>query len=144
MLKPFKVDVYFYYKCPTCGAEWQQSYMEVKEIGKIVCFCNTVIKLEKMNGVKITPNYPRDANTMPKANTIPKASPVPKVISMPKANNKYDIEDIIKGMTKIGFKKHEAKEAVDTVLCTGNIYNAENDFFQACLQSAYNKKKATK
>lgn len=130
-LKPYKVDVQFHYKCPNCGAEWQQSFAEVKHIGKIVCYCEKLLLLEKMDGLTITPKYHCDNRTISAV----------RVVNTATTTLNCDVEDTVKAMKKMGFKAEEAKLAVNQVINTGEKYKGENEFVQACIQTAYNLKR---
>jgi Holliday junction resolvasome RuvABC DNA-binding subunit len=102
-LLPFKVDVYFYYKCPNCGVEHLKEFLEVKEIGKVLCYCGQILELKRMEKVSVRPSYIKVEN-------------IPKII------NKNDIQSKVYGTLKrLGYSTQSIKESMNKVVYTNDI-----------------------
>jgi hypothetical protein len=144
-LRPFKYDVYFYYRCDKCGAEVQQSEQEIKFVGKFVCYgCNNVMKFDKITGVKVSPQYVKEKSKLVVTNSLPVAQLIDdqhnvvtkSATKVSSAQFDEKTEEVVKGLIKLGFYKAQATAAVNRVIDSGEKYRNENELFEACFNEA--------
>lgn len=135
-LLPFKTDTYLTYKCPNpdCSGQIQQSLDEVIQIGKAVCFhCGLLMEFEKIEGVNVT--YTENLSAKPVGHSIIPVNTTGVLCNPAELTEQH--QEIIKGLTKLGFRKSEAKKAVDKVVSCGIIEGeSENEFFNRCFNEA--------
>lgn len=137
-LKPIRCDCYFIYKCPHCAAEHQSSYQEVNLISKILCCCGKLLLLTPMKGVKVIPDYEK-VTVKSVANSISASGSIGNIKDVtPKQSRLTEQhEEIVKGLVKLGFRKFDAKKAVDKVVSCGIIEGeTENELFNRCFNEA--------
>jgi len=159
-LKPFKYDVYCYYRCENCGAEVQQSEQEVKSIGKFVCYgCNSIMKFDRISEIKVSPKYIREnkpskmviTDILPVAQiisgkppmNIPSPPPaklhinsIPASQTKPKVDTGEKDQIMLQGLVKLGFNKQKVKQAIQTVNTSGVVYSDDNELFKAMFEEA--------
>lgn len=125
--RPFKVDVYFYYKCD-CGAVRQLTFAEVKSIGKYLCdSCGQINVLETMTGVIVTPQY--IGSGLVKQPTL--NQPIKRIAPL------QTDKDIIVGLKKIGFTVAQAKHSINSIRTAYPHCTDIDKIFELCVKEAY-------
>jgi len=130
-LRPIKANVYFTYQCPKCGSEISQSYDEVSQIGKFLCYgCHSLLQFEKMTKVNIIPSY-----GLVQPVYLPK-KPENIVNKAPRPNFSVEVkrEAIIGGLTRLGYSAKQAKVALAKVELAGGRFESDSELFKAVLR----------
>ena len=126
-LRPIKANVYFTYRCPKCGSEISQSYEEVSQIGKFLCYgCHSLLKFEKMSKVNVVPFY---SSIQPKKPE--------NIVNKPQRLNfsaGVKQEAIIGGLTRLGYSAKQAKVALVKVKLAGGRFESDSELFKAVLE----------
>lgn len=109
-LIPSSADLYLWYICPKCGSKIQQTSGEVIKIGRAQCYCGTILEFEPISEFRISPQYGKINKT-----STTTVSPA----------HSFNTDNIICGLTQLGYKKSLAKSIVDKFLHTS--YNGPMD-----------------
>lgn len=120
-LRPYRADVYLYYKCSYCQSEHVQTLKEVKKIGKILCVCGQILILEKIHKIIVEPQYAKNTKNFS-----------PPIIKSKVAEN--DFAFVVQGLKKLGLSTKQAKNCLDKVSTNGIIYSKVDDLFHACIK----------
>jgi uncharacterized Zn finger protein (UPF0148 family) len=142
-LKPHRVNLYFYYRCE-CGAEYSQTFQEVKLIGKIVCeVCGKLLELEKMDSVHVEPKYNSSSSVqspiISNTKTVNKNKTTTQQISI--NNQLVDLieisQPVISSLKDLGFTKSQAKDIINKVITINTVYPDITAFYTKCVESLY-------